>query len=342
MNGKLLVSLGLCAGLGLLAFFWQSAPRESVTSRSGPAQVRSPITATTGDNTSANTQGDRNIAPASDSAFIQDLRTRFGPHIHRPHAQIRSLEQLISFLQQHYPEDWQSRIREFLQRLFPDLADELYARFNQLMQYNAWLRQNRDRLRSLPAEQRRAELWQARTQAFGPDAQQIWQAELRSRRLATALGELDSQQPATAQLDQWVASMHEIYGDKTARLLDQHRTELLGRFIEREPIQQQLASQDANTRRHTLRALRERLGMDSAALQRWEALDTQRDQLWAQGQAYMAERRQLLEQSSNADMQWQLEKLRERHFSPQLAELLAQEEASGFLRFAGERRYGRE
>lgn len=282
----------------------------------------------------------RQTARFNEAAFIADLRQRFSPHLHIKHAQIRTLEQLISYLKAQYPDDWESRVLPMLQQIFPELADQLYEQFLNLQRYTTWLKANRDQLKTMSAADRRAALWQAREQAFGHDAQDIWAAELRNQKLADSLQSLAPDLPAVARAQAFRQAIEEVYGEQADQLLKQRRNELLNHLIEQEPMQQQLAALPPDQRRQTLHQVRASMGMPEDAQKRWQELDQRRDSAWDKGQAYM-QARQHLEQQYPHDAQWRIDELREQKFG-ELAKQIAKEEQAGFFRFAGPRTYGRE
>lgn len=272
--------------------------------------------------------------------LIAEMQARFGPNIHRPHAQIKLIEQLIAYLQQQYPEDWRSRIGPLLDQLFPELAALLLERFEGLLNYNDWLREHRDSLRAMAPDARRQSLWEQRYATFGEAADEIWAAERRNYQIQSRLVALDSAADLDAQqkLQQYLESIHEAYGEHGGRVIEQRRTELLGRFLDLESVQQELHELPEGERRNTLRSLRAGLGMDEAALQRWDALDQRRAQQWNTGNQYMQRREALVQQGADPTA---IAQLREQLLG-ELAPVIAQEEAAGFFRWSGQRRFGRE
>ena len=331
----------LLVAIALLSLWPQpSAPRPAQTVGTAP-EVGSPArqaaaTGQSGTSDNATSQ----TARFNEAAFIADLRHRFSPHLHIKHAQIRTLEQLISYLKAKYPDDWESQVLPMLRQIFPELAEQLFEQFLNLQRYTAWLKTNRDQLKTMSASDRRAALWQARERAFGRDAQDIWAAELRSQQLADSLQTLAPDLSAVARTQAFREAIEAVYGEQADQLLKQRRNELLNHLIEQEPMQQQLAALPADQRRQTLRQVRASMGMPEDALQRWQELDQRRDSAWDKGQAYMQARKRL-EQQYPHDAQWRIVELRQQHFGD-MAKQIAQEEQAGFFRFAGPRTYGRE
>ncbi|MGJ8669523.1 MAG: hypothetical protein ACSHXK_08555 [Oceanococcus sp.] len=275
-----------------------------------------------------------------EASFVAELRARFAPHLHIKHAQIRTLEQLMSYLKQRYPQDWESRVLGMLETVFPDQAQELYQRFLSLQQYSQWLTENRDQLRRLSASARRTALWEARELAFGVDAQDIWAAEKRSQDLGDALASLPEELAPVERAQQFLHAVEQVYGDDAQELLAQKRTELINHLLDEPSLQSNLRSMPASQRRETLSGVRAAMGMPEDALQRWQQLDLQRDQIWESGQLYAAKRQALLEQYPN-DAQWRISELQDELLGD-LAGQLRQEEQSGFYRYANARRIGRE
>lgn len=278
-----------------------------------------------------------------DQAFIEQLRDRFAGRIDSAHAQIKLLEQLQSYLMALYPEDWQTRIGPFLRALFPQLAQQLESQFRKLTQHNDWLRAHRQDLLQLPPAERRQQLWGARRAAFGAEAEQIWAAELKNQAVQDTLLGLEDAAHLTVQekFSQYLASVQQAHGEQAAGLLQRRQTELLNRFLDVGSVQSDLQAQAPAERQASLRALRRAMGMEEAALERWSAVDRQRDAAWVRGQSYERERARILAEPPGAERENRLRALRSERFGDE-AELIAAEEESGFYRYQGERRIGRQ
>jgi hypothetical protein len=330
--------------VAVVAVLWRSAPgtkpaatasSAAETAPAGPAAptASAPVLAT----------GTPIELSDDDQAFLTRLREKFAPHIAGKHARIKLIEQLIAYLQAHYPADWPTRLRAFLQALFPELAEVLFRQFEQLQQHNAWLAANRELLLSLPPQERRERLWQARRDAFGADAEEIWAGELRGEQLRDRLAALDADPTLNAEtrFSAYLEAIEQSYGETAPAFIESRRTELINRFLDLPSVQTELRAMAPMARSATLRAMRSQAGMDSAALDRWDTLDHQRDRQWDLGQQYLHERARLLAADPAAARNGQLAALQDRLFGDE-AETLRSEEAAGFLRFAGERRIGRE
>lgn len=281
--------------------------------------------------------------PADEAALIAQLQERFGDRLHEPRAQIRALEKLMRYLQERYPGNWRERLRALLERAFPGLAAEMFARFEKLESHIRWLEDNQRSLGAMSAAQRREVLWAARYQAFGAEAEQIWAGERRAEQLGDSLAALDAGGGSvTEKLERYTAAIASVYGEEAPRMLVQRGPELLGRFLAVESVQQQLRALPAEERRTALRSVRAGLGLDEAALQRWDQLDASRDAAWSLGERYMAERAAILAVGAPESQAQQLDELRRRVFGAEEAAVLAGEEAAGFFRYGQPRRIGRE
>lgn len=282
------------------------------------------------------------LAPA-DAEFVRALREKFAPRLADKHARIKAIEQVVAYLRAHYPADWEQRVRAFLEQLAPDLAGELAAMFQGLMRLNEWLALNRDALMALPPQERRAALWAARREAFGADAEAIYAGEVRSEQLASALQGIDVATGLTTdeKLAQLVAAVGETWGEQAPDFMQARGAELMNRFLEVPSVQDDLQTLDAAARAETLRRIRAGMGLDTAALERWDTLDQQRDRAWATGQDYWLQRQALAARYEGAELQNRLAELQDRLFGDE-AQVIRDEEAAGFYRYDRPRRYGRE
>jgi hypothetical protein len=282
------------------------------------------------------------LAPA-DADFLKQLRGKFGPRLADKHARIKAIEQVIAYLREHYPADWQQRVRAFLDELAPELAGELLAMYQGLVRLNEWLALHREELMRLPPDQRRAALWAARREAFGADAEAIYAGEVRSERLLAALQDIDVATGLTAdeKLARFVAAVTESWGDQATEFMQARGSELMNRFLDVPSVQDELRGQSAGERSESLRRIRAGLGLDEAALARWDTLDAERDRAWAAGEAYWLERQALVARYEGAELQTRLTALQDRVFGAE-AQAIRDEEAAGFYRYDRPRRVGRE
>ena len=338
----LLAALALAiVGLGALGLL-EPDSREQVQATTEPAAALQPVSVMAAPQVKPPPVFPVTFTQA-DTDFINALREQFKSRIQSKYAQIKLIERLIAYLMQQYPDDWLLRLHGFLVQLFPELAGQLYAQFQKLQHYNAWLRENRETLMRMSPQERRAALLAARQTAFGADAAEIWAAEARTAQLRDALAALDTAEGVALpdKLSSYIAAINAAYGEQAPEFIQARQTELMNSFLAVDSVQADLRALPAAERRAALRELRRGMGMDEAALQRWDELDRSRDAAWDSGQRYMAERERIQKEYDGEAEAGELRKLREQSFGDE-AEIIQAEEESGFYRYGHQRRYGRE
>lgn len=282
------------------------------------------------------------VADAETVAYLQD---KFGATIHDKHTQVKTIEKLIEYLIENYPEDWQQRIQALLARAFPGLADQLYATYQSMTGYNEWLKSHRQELAQMDPAARRAALREARSSFFGPDADQIWAESLRHEHILETVDAI-RESPATAstvgeKFEAFVGAIEETYGEEAPAFLERRQAELMDNFLAIDTVQDGLHAMEDAQRQQQLTEIRRGLGMDDAALDRWKQLDAERDQAWNTGERYMQQRDEITSKYQGDEEARRLGDLRSRMFGNE-ADIIAQEEQSGFFRYGHRRVYGKE
>jgi len=267
------------------------------------------------------------------------LRKNYGKNIKNKWVQIRLIEDLIRTLKEKYPDNWVTELYVILKATFPDLADEIFNRFEKYQEYQKWLEEERSKLYSLTPEERQELLWNKRYEIFGEDtAKEIWAGELRSQELKQTLKNIDeSSGNINDKVKQFKTSIQQIYGDQSQDFLSKRNLEVTQTFLQLPSIQKELQNMDSETRYKTLSQIRTSLGMEPNAVKRLEDLDKERDARWEIGQQYMIEREALIKRGANEE---KLNQLRLKYFNPEMAEIIKQEEENGFFRFREQRIYG--
>ncbi len=336
------VAAGVVLWLGLGA---DEPPVEPAPPSTELAQARAPQTPRAALTTAA-PQGAAPTAATDDAerlALIEHVQAEYGQHIEHAYMQMRLVEFLMRYFQKHRPDDWRDAITALIRDSFPEFADEILALLDDRVEYQAWMESNRARLQTLDAETRRDELWQTRERLFGAeDAAEIWASERRNRAVDDALVMIDSADGASVldKLSMYRDSLSDIYGDELDRFLSQHRHRAMTRFIDLDTVQATLSALPPDSRQDTLRDIRREMGLDETAIERWDELDSTRDQRWANGLEYMAARAELTAAYQGEQLETRLHELRERYFGDQ-ADAIRSEEQSGVFRFERERRWGR-
>jgi lipase chaperone LimK len=283
------------------------------------------------------------VLSKEDEKFLSSLREKFAAFVHVKHAQIKLIEQVMAYLMKHYPDDWQDRMYGFLKALFPDMAEALYEKFEQLVRFNSWLGENRETLNNMSSSSRRQALWDARREAFGADAEEIFAGAMRNEQLQDALAGLERAEDLRfdEKLSVFMEAVHEIHGDRAEHFIQNRQTELMNRFVSVPTVQSDLHAMSTEERSAAMRQMRSAMGLDEPALQRWDALDRERDQAWDRGQRYMAERKRIESEYEGEERETQMQALQSQEFGEE-AEIVRNEEAAGFYRYDRDRRYGRE
>ncbi len=344
---KILVGLVLLAGISAL---WIWAPFSAPPTASEKARLEAVAPATTVADISQSAQAPNkgSVAAVPDTAklsrqqeFAASMREEFAAHIHHPKIQIRVIEKMMAFLQSLYGDDWQAHIEEMLRMAFPELMDILLPRFQNLIVYNDWALAERTYMASMPEEERRQYVWAKRTELFGEDALIIWQGLLRNEQVQDVLSELAAQ-PELAfeqKLDYYLGQVQQIYQSDAPKMLARRGQEVMDNFLKVDTVQYDLHQMPKAERSAHLRELRKAVGLDEAALQRWDELDQVREQRWQVGKSYLAQRNELESTLQGEALNARLHALQDQLFGEE-ADVIRNEEASGYYRFQGTQQIG--
>ncbi|HEX2574398.1 MAG TPA: hypothetical protein VH877_32920 [Polyangia bacterium] len=323
--------------------WWSNSGRTSAPGAPGAAPAAAPaLTQQAVPSIEAVTPAEPAALPADLAKLVAYLRGRFGKHIDNPYVQIQMLEQLMRYFQEHNPDGWQADLLAAVRAAFPERYAQIAANLQHRIDYERWVKDNRDYLQRLGDKERGEALWNLRKRLFGDEAaEQIWASELRNQAVVDALKGIDTEKGLTLsdRLSKYKDSLQEVYQEHADTFLQNHRQEALSRFLDLDSVQQDLSALDAAAREAALRDIRKGLGLDKDALQRWEVLDHERDARWDTGKKYMEERATLAAKYQGQALETQLGELRTRYFGAE-AESIAQEEESGFFRFNRPRKWG--
>ncbi|GAB4219508.1 MAG: hypothetical protein Kow00102_02930 [Spirochaetota bacterium] len=273
---------------------------------------------------------------------VQYFREKYGKTIHHKHTQVMLVEKLMGYLMKMYPDDWVVYMYAMLREIFPGMENEIFDTFEKLHKYNTWLEENEHDLAQLNSKDKRNALWEKRYEIFGQDADQVWEAEKRIEPIYNALDTIqESDMPFNEKLSLYKQSIQEAYKSNTDTFVARKQQELMNSFLDVESVQKDLANMTPQERKENLKEVRKAMGLDSAALQRWEELDQVRDQRWDAGMQYMQQRAELEKKYTGAELEKQLDSLRMKYFGDE-AETIKNEEESGYYRFSQPRKYGLE
>ncbi|MES2918358.1 MAG: hypothetical protein V4729_07050 [Pseudomonadota bacterium] len=268
-----------------------------------------------------------------EKAIILQLRKKYGAAIAGVPLQLEVIANLRDLLQKLYPQDWQQRLLRILAAAFPVQASELLDVFARLLRYEEWLEKVLPHMQFDSAEARSQIMWAKRVELFGEAAYQIWAVELREQKLREQLKDLgQSTAPFQDKSKSYIEALRATYGDRVIGPEAPHLTQNLGRFLELGSVQQDLKSLPVQERQQRLREFRAAMGLDEAALKRWDELDAERDIVRSAGDTYMAERTRLEALPPGPERDVKLQALQDRLFGAEAA-FIRNEEASGHYRF---------
>ena len=350
-NTKLLVGaaalLALAVGLLRVKTSEPEPPRPSVLMTASQAASPAPDRATASVAAPPGAPVPPAVTPDAEvvelEALANALRERYGARLDEPSVQMRMLEDLMRHFQKRSPDRWREELLAFLKKAFPERYEELAAMLRNREDYERWVKDNDAYLRGVGPQERRAARWDARNRLFGKDvAERLWAAELKNQAVADTLRVLDTTEGAsvTEKLSAYKKKLQEVHGEGADAYVARHQQELMDRFLDLSSIQRELGEMTPAQRSQHLRTIRKEMGLDEEALTRWDSLDQTRDARWDAGGRYMEERAALTKQLSGADLEAKLQEVRARYFGAE-ADIIAQEEASGFLRFERPRVWGR-
>lgn len=269
-----------------------------------------------------------------EKAIILQLRKKYGGRLDGVPLRLEVIANLRDLLQKMYPDDWQARLLRILAAAFPDIARDLVDLFGKLLRYEEWLEKILPQMQFDSAAARQQAVWGKRVELFGDAAYQIWAYERREEKLRETLQALStSTAPFAEKSTRYIDALRETYGPNVIGPNAPHRTQNMTRFLELQGIQQELGALPVAERKARLRDFRAAMGLDEAALQRWDELDTERDTVRATGSTYMAERARIEALPPGPEREAQLHALQDRLFGPAEATFIRNEEASGFYRF---------
>lgn len=275
-------------------------------------------------------------------AFRERLLARFTGQLDHPGGQIRLLEELMRYLNQVDPEHWRESLSALLASWFPETSDELMARAEAMIAYQDFMEREQYTLRTMGPDERRDFIWAKRRELFGEAAEEIWRSELRNHTLSQSLKDLDQQSGATlAKAEAYTRAIEDAYGEEAERVMERRRQELTDRFLSLESVQQSLHEQAPEQRYETLRGIRQQLGMEEQALDRWSQLDRTRDDRWARGETYETRRQAIIEKyQEGPEREEALDNLSRDIFDDEMAAIIRDEEAAGYFRYRESRVFG--
>ena len=267
-------------------------------------------------------------------AIAQMVKQRFGERLDSPYWRMKLINDLMILFKEHYPNHWRSELEDFFRNAFPEIAEDLLRKLAALLEYNDWLDSLKATMKFASLKERQAALWEKRLALFGEEAYDIWEAALKTEQLQEKIAEVDEYAGNFAEkADLYRDSLQEIFGEDVLAEDAPHKTQKMTKFLELDSVQEELRRLPVAQRYQELRDFRESFGMDDAALERWDALDQERIEMWSKAEIYMAEREKLSQQYQGDQFTQKLTELQNQLFGETEAKYIRNEERSGYYRF---------
>lgn len=269
-----------------------------------------------------------------EQGIIRQLRQLYPDGLQGIALQVKVISTLMQQLLSIYPDDWQQRLLRILVAAFPGQAAELRDCYDGVLAYKDWMDQILPHMTFSSGEARKQAIWDKRIAIFGNDAYTIWASERREQELAVTLDQLaTSGEPLERKTTTYIEALRKTYGEGVIGPQAPHLTQNMTRFLQLDSVQRDLKSLPADARREELRSFRKAMGLDDAALERWDQLDQERDSLRNTGTDYLNERARLEAQYQGPELEQQITSLQNRLFGEAEAQFLRNEEAAGYFRF---------
>ena len=249
------------------------------------------------------------------------------------------LEKLIRDLKAKFGDRWIEVLQEILGMAFPGSESKLFRMSESLYKYEKYVEKNRNRMTGMSDTDRQKEIWKVRRELFGDSADEIWAAEKKQNAVNEVLKQIQDNKgaPVKEKLNQYNTGLKEVYGKELSSQLENRRQTFMESFLR--VVQDDLTSMSPTERKDALKDIRKGMGMDSYALQRWEALDSLRDERWDNGEKYKAERQDIISKLSGVEKDRKLDEIRKKYYGEE-AESVKNEEASGYFRYEQKRQFG--
>ena len=282
-----------------------------------------------------------NVQIALFDSIANQLNTRFGKRLGNAYWRAKMVSDLILLFKEKFPETWQQELEAFFKHAYPKIADDLMKTLASLLEYNEWLGNLKSTMEFASIKERQAALWEKRVALFGDQAYEIWEAAYKNEQLQDSLVKVDNlmgdfSQKATL----YIESMQDVFGEGIVGEGKPHATQMMTKFLDLNGVQIELQSMESDDRYAQLREFRESMGLDDAALDRWDTLDQKRDGQWSKGAGYMEGRVNLSAQYQGSEFNDKLTQFQNDTFGETEAKYIRNEESSGYFRFEQTQKYG--
>ena len=342
---KALLITGLFVGFAVLGFYFIGGNAPDDTDKlTSLEEVSDGVTLDVG--TATQRQAGENGSPANVHIALFDsianqLNTRFADRLGNAYWRAKMVSDLILLFKEKFPDTWQQELEAFFNHAYPKISDDLMKTLLSLLEYNHWLGNLKSTMEFASIKERQAALWEKRVALFGDQAYEIWEAAHKNEQLQDSLVKVDNLMGDFSQkVTLYIESMQEVFGEGIVGEGKPHATQMMTKFLDLDGVQVELQSMRSDERYAQLREFRESMGLDDAALDRWDTLDQKRDDQWATGASYMEARVSLSTQYQGAEFNEKLTQYQNDIFGEAEAKYIRNEESSGYFRFEQTQKYG--
>ena len=273
--------------------------------------------------------------------FAMALRSQYSGNISNPSIQINLLEKLMAHCKKENTDNCQAFLQLIMAEAFPQMHQILQERLSALMIYHTWGSELHAHLNLLSDVERRQLLWEKRRELFGEDADIIWASERLNHQLQQHITIIDADHNLTLKekLKSYQSGLSHIYKEAAQTEIQHNRQQLVNQFLTMNSVQQQLQVLSKAQQLQSLTEIRISMGMEEAAINRWQILDESRAERWQTGQGYMQARASLVSNSPSHELEGNLEALRRQYYGENSTHIKAEED-NGYYRFTGQQTIG--
>tara|TARA_R110002072_G_scaffold283828_1_gene447481 strand:- start:18717 stop:19802 length:1086 start_codon:yes stop_codon:yes gene_type:complete len=275
------------------------------------------------------------------------LRRQFAENIHLLAIQV-SLRNLRDDLNRSYPAQGQALFVRILKLAFPEFVDAIIKAIALMDEYDVWLQGMLLSLNDMNPLEQQGVLWEKRRALFGDAAIQIWQEEISAEQerqitMRNTMEILDKAYDTQMQERLYLlqSTFEETYADKIQTMVVDPKGVLSQVFFGFDSVQRDLAALSPEERQAQIDEIRKSMGFPEEQIKYLSESDQKREKRWQKGYAYMEARAAAEVQYSGEALEYELDKIREKHFAHEASTIKKEEEGLEFFRYKRPRVYGR-
>ncbi|MBP7737527.1 MAG: hypothetical protein KA369_16215 [Spirochaetes bacterium] len=279
------------------------------------------------------------------------MKERYGKKLSDKRIQIRLLGGLMRHLKKKNPYDWKERISAVIDAEFPEYAAELKDKLDKLDEYNAYLKEHREELRSMDRPAMKEAMLAKRREIFGHECDEIWDRELTAGKISDMVARLDGRRDLSAYdkmrvYGSFAKSLYpessDISSGKSGDEIMVRNYELANNFLEMDSVQSELRAMAPDERARFLRQMRLSVGLKEDVVRKMAEADAVRDRMWENGPAYNRERSDIVSKYDGDEREQKLNEARRKYFGENAGMIKFEEDTFKFNRFQFPRKWGRD